>query len=102
MQLREIQHGSLDYDQEVRLRSEILREPLGLKFTADELARENADIHLGAFDGDRLVGCLILVAVNSSQMKMRQVAIDETVQGRGIGRQLVLASEEKAKQLGFS
>jgi len=100
--VREIQHGSDQYDLEVRLRSKVLREPLGLHFSADELLREKGDVHIGAFDGDRLVGCLLLTHLDSRTLKMRQVAVDENFQRQGIGRLLVDASEKKSQQLKIS
>jgi predicted GNAT family N-acyltransferase len=100
--IREIIHGSAEYEQEVRLRSKVLREPLGLRFTPEELSREAGDIHLGAFSEDTLLGCLILSPRPDRVMKMRQVAVDSSSQGLGIGKYLVLYSEERSRQLGFS
>lgn len=40
MGLKIIEHGSNEYRQMVQMRYSILREPLGLAFTDDELANE--------------------------------------------------------------
>ena len=40
----------------VHLRNEILRKPLGLFFTEEELDKEKDDILMGAFEDDRLLG----------------------------------------------
>ncbi len=42
----------------VNLRNEILRKPLGLSFSAEDLEREKDDILMGAFEDDRLLGLL--------------------------------------------
>lgn len=102
IEIREIMYGSLEYHQEIRLRSKILREPLGLQFRPDELAGENKDIHLGAFSGTTLLGCLLLSPQANNTMRVRQVAVDANTQGRGIGRKLVEYSEQKASSLGFT
>jgi hypothetical protein len=40
MALKIIDHGTKEYEQMVRLREEILRKPLGLQFTEEELESE--------------------------------------------------------------
>ncbi len=42
----------------INLRNEILRKPLGLSFTEDELEREKDDILMGAFEDERFAGLL--------------------------------------------
>lgn len=102
IEIIEIQHGSPEYALEVTLRNKILRQPLGLHFSHDELAKECTDIHLGAFSGTVLIGCLLLRRLDEHTIKMRQVAVDDSVQGRGVGRLLVAAGEERARALGFT
>jgi predicted GNAT family N-acyltransferase len=59
------------------------------------LANEYLDYHLGYYDNNyRLVACLILSNLGEAVVKMRQVAVDERAQGKGIGSKLVLKSEE--------
>ena len=60
MGLKQIYHGSKEYQQMVQLRMEILRKPLGLSFTKEELAKEANDILIAAFDEDEILGCCIL------------------------------------------
>ena len=40
MALKQIDHGTKEYLQMIKLRKEILRQPLGLSFSTEELARE--------------------------------------------------------------
>ena len=44
MALKIIDHGSKEYLQMVQLRNDILRKPLGLKFTPEELEKEKEEI----------------------------------------------------------
>jgi len=46
MALKIIDHGTSDYRQMVELRLHLLRKPLGLSFTAEELEKEKSDILL--------------------------------------------------------
>lgn len=91
-----------NYDASVRLRHDLLRAPLKMEFTQAQLEEEWKDIHLGCFDAnDALLACLILSPQNDEAIKMRQVAVREDLQGKGIGKLLVIASEALAADLGY-
>jgi hypothetical protein len=85
------------YAQSVELRREVLRRPLGLDFSAEELSAEGDEIRCVAVRDDRVVGTLNLVR-SELAFKMRQVAVDPTSQGQGIGKRLVQFSEEVARR----
>ena len=85
--------ASPEYDEAVSLRYEVLRKPLGLEFTAQQLAEEYADIHIGAWTKDGMVGTLIMSQLDHGMVKMRQVAVSEAVQSQGVGSALVRFSE---------
>lgn len=90
--------GSPTYDESVRLRYVVLREPLGLDYTIEQLIEEWDQIHVGIFrSNDALAGCLILKETNPSNIKMRQLAIDPSYQRMGLGAQLVEFSERLAE-----
>lgn len=90
-----------EYDEAVRLRYQVLREPLGLDFTAEQLAEEYADTHLGIYHQQgTLLGYLCLTEVSDIEYKMRQVAVRPDLQKSGIGTALVAAAEDYAKQRG--
>ena len=94
LELRKIKFVSKEYQQSLKLREQILRLPLGLKLSAQELARDIDDTHLGGFIGTELVACLVLSRVAPTRMKMRQVAVAENFQGQGVGKSLVQFSEQ--------
>lgn len=87
--IKHITHGSKDYLKEVALRQLVLREPLGLKFTTDQLEAESGEIHLGIFNNDEIIGCMLLAIPQNGVAKMRQVAVHPSYQNKGIGSQLV-------------
>ncbi len=95
-------HGSEEYKKEVALRYKVLREPLGLNFTEEQLDAEDRDTHLVAFLEGKIVACLILTEITPSTIKMRQVAVDSSLQSQGIGGKLVKYSEDYARKEGFS
>ncbi|GAB1429405.1 GNAT family N-acetyltransferase [Ignavibacteria bacterium] len=100
--IREIQYGSDEYRQVIRLRFEVLRKPLGLAFSEKQLAKEADDIHIAAFDGAELAGCIILTPYNNGKIKMRQAAVLPQKQRQGIGRLLTEFAEQAARKRGFS
>jgi predicted GNAT family N-acyltransferase len=85
----------------VELRRRILRRPLGLDFSDEELAEEAADVHFVALDGSRLVGCLVMVPLDTGSVKMRQVAVEPDMRGKGIGARVVVASEDWARDSAY-
>ncbi len=104
----EVRHGTDEYRQTVALRDEILRRPLGLTFSPEELAEEKDSFHLACRqDGGPLgppgglAACLVLKPLSEQQIQMRQLAVDADFQGRGIGTQLVRYSEVFARQRGY-
>lgn len=96
-----IEFNSPEQKASIALRRKILRIPLGLDFTAEELESEADQVHIGCFDGRLIIGILILVKSNADTLKMRQVAVDDTLQGKGIGKQLVAFAEQWSRANGF-
>lgn len=101
LEYKTITYGSAEYEAEIDLRTRVLREPLGLEFTDEQLAEEANQIHLGAFLGDDLIACLVFVLVNDTTLKMRQVAVEPEMQRQGIGLKLVSYSEYFAIEKGY-
>ncbi len=101
MALKQIYHGSKEYQQMVDLRMEILRKPLGLGFTPDELAKEKDDILIGAFDEEKLLACCLLTKIDNKCIKLRQMAVQNNLQGKGIGASMMSFAELVARDKGF-
>jgi N-acetylglutamate synthase-like GNAT family acetyltransferase len=96
-----IDHGTKEYQQMVHLRNEMLRKPLGLYFSKEELDEEKDDILMGAFEDDRMLGCCLLTRLDSSTVRLRQMAVPSGMQGKGIGRALMIFAENIARDLGY-
>lgn len=94
--------GTPAYDESVKLRHDILREPLGMVFYVEDLEKEYNQTHIGYYDENGvMVGCLILQDYGEDIAKMRQVAVAENQQGKGVGKRMVAFSEVYARQNGF-
>ena len=97
---RVIDFGSDAYRQSVSLREEILRKPLGLTFTMEELELEKEHIHIAGFLGQELCATAVLVSDGDST-KMQRVAIKSSFQNKGIGSLMMAFCEEYAREHGY-
>ena len=89
------------YQQSLLLRERILRKPLGLMLTAQDVNKEDKQLHFGLFEKHTLLACVLFKPINSSVIKLRQMAVDESLQGQGLGRKLIQFAEKNVKGLGF-
>ena len=101
MALKIIDHGSAQYQQMVKLRDDILRKPLGLSFTKEELEKEKEHLLIGAYEDDKMLACCMLVEENQKTVRLRQMAVLNDLQGKGIGKALMIFAENLARDRGY-
>lgn len=101
MALKLIEHGSEDYKKMVDLRDAVLRKPLGLHFTPEELEKEKEDILIGCFEDGKIEACCLLTKTAEHTVRLRQMAVLSGFQGKGIGRVLMQFAENVARDRGF-
>ena len=101
MEIQVIAHGSAAYEEAVRLRDEILRRPLGLTLTHEQLAAESNSYHLAGYLDGVLCAYCMLTPQASGMVQMRQVAVADSWRGQGFGRQLAEFAERYARELDF-
>lgn len=85
----------------VKLRDDMLRKPLGLGFTPQELEDEKDNMLIAAFEDDDMLGCCMLVEENPDTVRLRQMAVLNDLQGKGIGRALMGFAENLARDRGY-
>ncbi|MBK8682097.1 MAG: GNAT family N-acetyltransferase [Bacteroidetes bacterium] len=98
--IKEIDYGSNDYNAMVQLRYDVLRKPLNLHFTQEQLKQDVNNIHLGYFIHSKLVACVMLLPEQDGKMRMKQVAVQMDLQNSGIGKKIIQASEKYSIQNG--
>lgn len=101
MALKQIYYGTPEYEQMVKLRYEIMRKPLGLDFSDEELQKEKDDILIGAFEDEEIIGCCLLSKINNDCTRLRQMAVQKNKQGMGIGESMMQFAENIARDRGY-
>jgi predicted GNAT family N-acyltransferase len=101
MPIKQIDYGTPEYDQMIKLRYEILRKPLKLTFHHEDLEKEKKDILIGAFEEDKMLGCCLLTKVDKHCVRLRQMAVQNNLQGKGIGASIMNFAENVAHDAGY-
>jgi predicted GNAT family N-acyltransferase len=97
----EAPYGSDLYRQSLGLREAILRKPLGLVVTAEELADDRLRQHFVATSRGTVVGSVSLRPLDGETIQLRQMAVAEERRREKIGAQLLARAEDWARGQGF-
>lgn len=99
--VRDIQWGTKEYEDELALRNEILRVPLGSTCTSRISPRRTPT---GMWEPltEAACGDAAVHRPGEGVTQMRQVAVDESCRRQGVGRKMVAYGEELMKGKGFS
>ena len=93
------------YQQEVALRDEVLRAPLGLGFTPEQLAAEKDELRFGVVDqqqvDQQLIACVLVKPLSSTVAKLRQMAVAPDRQREGVGATLIRSVEKSLADRGY-
>lgn len=82
------------------LRYRILREPLGKPRGSEKNDGDATGIHLALYDQRELRAITRLDQAEPGISQVRFVAVDETLRGKGYGRRIMEAAEERSIELG--
>ena len=85
--------GSMHDAAIIALRTRVLRAPLGLHFTPEQLAAEAHQQRLAAVVDGTIAACILLAPLDRMVMKFRQMAVDPAHQGKGLGMTLLNYAE---------
>lgn len=102
LEIKEIDLNSKDYLIEKSLREEILRIPLNMILSDEDLRYDHLFTHLGAYYDGRLIGTCMYREVEPSMVQIKQVCIHPSVQGKQVGKQLMMKAEERIKGEGYT
>jgi predicted GNAT family N-acyltransferase len=102
MNIREVAYNSDDYRRILDMRYAILRAPLELDWSTEDLAAEAEELHFGLFDDyDALVACAVVRLLSENTAKLRQMAVAGQLRGIGAGRQMLAGVEAALRPRGI-
>lgn len=85
---------------ELDLRFRLLRAPLGMERGTEWFEHERDCLHLVAVRRGAVVGCVMFHPDGRGGGRLLQMAVDEPLQGTGLGRRLVHVLERELRQRG--
>lgn len=88
------------YEPAKELRNAILRRPLGLTLTPEELVLDGAREHYVAVVNGEVVGSISCYLQTPTVLRIKQMAVDPAMQGKGIGAKLMQQAEQHGHALG--
>lgn len=97
----EIKFGSSKYFHCIDLRDEVLRKPLNMKISDQDVKGEDEQYHFAIFQNMVIIGCVIAKPIGAGKVKLRQMAVDSNYQEQGFGKELIAKTEELLKNMGI-
>jgi ribosomal protein S18 acetylase RimI-like enzyme len=95
-----VSFGTEDYRKVLKLQEDILRRPLGLEFTEDEVKNDDQLIHVGGYVSDEVCTAAACMS-EDGDCRLIRVATKLPCQGRGYGSLLLHHCETIASSRGF-
>jgi N-acetylglutamate synthase-like GNAT family acetyltransferase len=97
--IRKITLKDAKYKEVYNLRDSVLRQPIGLSLSDEDLSKDAEDTILVAERDSKVIACVMLQEQGHGIIKLRQMAVVPEMQGRGIGHMLVKVAEDYAKSI---
>lgn len=101
MEIRLFGTDSPEYKEMMELRLNVLLRPIGAPESYINPEKERSELLVGAFAEGVLIGCCVLTPQGNELIQLRQMAVRQDYQGRGVGAAIVAFSEKTARERGF-
>ena len=92
--LAEAPYGSDLYAQAVKLREAMLRKPLGLTLSQEELTDDALRRHFCALTNGTVVGSVSFKPLGPHTLQLKQMAVADGRQGNGVGSRLLRLAQD--------
>ena len=96
MQIEEINYYSEEYLKLLNFRFLNLRKPLNLEWSKEDLLNENQQNHFALKNQSNIIGSFCLKKIDSSTIRLRQMAIEKKYQKQGYGSSILKFTEKFA------
>jgi len=100
MSIQEVSPQSSDYKAALDIRERVLRKPLGMTFSDQDIAEDQADVHFVIKDAGTVAGTVVMKPTNDGNWRLRQLAVEPKYQGQNIGGFLTRHCEGFARSKG--
>ena len=95
-------YKSGDYDTILKIRDKIMREPIGLALSEQDIADDDVTVHLWLRVCGEIQATAKLVPEDETTVRLRMVAVLRESQGLGLGRLMVQFCESYAARHGYA
>ena len=89
----------LDLGFALRIEVFVREQNVPVELELDDKDHSMNTVHIGYFNGDKLIGVARLIDMDKDVIHIGRVAIDREYRGRGIGHELIIGCENIAKQI---
>lgn len=96
-----IDYKSKMYQQVLLLRDTVLRIPLGLRLTEDDIAEDKNQYITVVHHEQELMGCLMIKPLSQTVVKLRQMAVHPDHQSKGLGSTMLYYTENFCLMNGY-
>lgn len=93
--------GSVEYWMGIHLRNNLLKKTSGKELIQELPLEEKDNWHIVVECEEEVVGTLMLSTMSKRTARIEQVAVSGSMQGMGLGNQLIEFAEQLATELGF-
>lgn len=99
MEIKYIEYGTKEYDENVHLRIEVLRRPhnCGMDEEERQFEKEGAPI-LGLYEKGEMIGSGVMAFIDKEQIEVRYMAVREGYRGKGAGNFLMDEMEDYGRK----
>ena len=89
----------LDLGFALRIKVFVKEQNVPVELELDKKDHSRNTVHIGYFDGEKLIGVARLIDLDKGIIHIGRVAIDKDYRGKGIGRKLIIGCETTAKNI---
>ncbi|MDQ8184975.1 GNAT family N-acetyltransferase [Pelagicoccus sp. SDUM812002] len=100
-EFREFTISELAYKLSLDLRNAYLRAPLGLDLSEQDTSGEDQQLHFGLFEDPNILASVTLKPLDNDRLKLRQMVVDQSTRGCGLGRVLITKAEHILRERGY-
>lgn len=95
-----IEFLSQEYHEMLQLRENVMRKPLGLLLSAEDVKDDNVRTHIGGYCNGVLICACSFKIIHRKIAHLYSVCVKQEFQNRGVGQQLMHFTEKYVKLLG--